>query len=174
MDHGSDAMGERILGTSEGPIAISDRDTLAAVSLDLARQARRTLDIVSRHLDSSIYDHDAFIDAVKALALRHRHARVRLLVIDLRPLVTQSHRLLDLADRLPSTIAMRTAALQHKNFNEAFLIADNLGYVHRQFSDRYDGVADFAGRRMASALADRLAEMWERGEPDPNFRRLQL
>jgi len=164
----------RTLGASEGSIEIDSLDTLAAVSLDLARQARRSLDIVSRHLDPPLYDNEAFVDAVKELALGYRLARVRLFILDARPLVTQSHRLLELAGRLSSYIEIRGPSPQYKAFNEALLIADNLGYVQRQFSDRWQGVAEYANRRVASALAERVDEMWERGLPDANFRRLHL
>ena len=54
------------------------------------------------------------------------------------------------------------------------LIADNTGYIHRQFSDRFDGAASFNDKRMAASLNDRFEEMWERGLPDTNFRRLHI
>jgi hypothetical protein len=99
---------------------------------------------------------------------------VRLLVMDLRPLVTQGHRLLDLMDRVPSFIDLRAPAPQHRTFNEALLVADRLGYVHRQFADRYEGIASYADRRVAARLTARFEELWERALPDPNFRRLHL
>ena len=163
-----------VLGVSEAPFEVSTRETLAEVCLSMANQARRTLDIVSRHLDAPLYDNDAFAGAVKRLALSHRSARVRLFILDARPLVGQNHRLIDLATRLPTFIDIRTPSSQYRSYNEALLIADNQGYVRRQFSDRYEAEVDFASRRRASALTERLNEMWERGQLDPNFRRLSL
>ena len=49
-----------VLGVSEAPFEVSTRETLAEVCLSMASQARRTLDIVSRHLDAPLYDNDAF------------------------------------------------------------------------------------------------------------------
>ena len=163
-----------ILGATGGVVTLEDSAAVAAVSLQLARQARRSLDIVSRHLDPPLYDTDEFYTAVKDLARSHRLARVRILVMEPRPVVSRGHRLVELAERLSSAISLRTPAPEHKQFNEAFLIADNVGYVHRQFSDRFEAEADFAGPRVANALGERLNEMWERGLPDPNFRRLHL
>lgn len=163
-----------VLGETAGTLELDTREQVAALCLALAQQARRTLDIVSRHLDPALFDNDAFATAVKDLVLGSRYARVRLFIIDSRPLVTQGHRVLELTTRLSSYIHIRAPAAQHKNFNEALLIADNLGYVHRQFSDRYEATGSFADRRRALALADRVDELWERAQPDTNFRRLHL
>ena len=167
-------LGRHLLGVTEAPFEVSGREPLTAVCLELASQVRRSLDIVSRHLDPLLYDNDAFAAAVKKIALGHRHARIRLFIIDARPLITQSHRLIDAALRLPNFIEIRTPSVQNKSFNEAWLVADNLGYMHRQFSESFEAEVDFSSRRRATALSEKLDEMWERGQRDPNFRRLHL
>ncbi|MGE0486108.1 MAG: acyltransferase [Gammaproteobacteria bacterium] len=163
-----------VLGQTDAPIDIDGSALLADVALALAGQCRRHLDIVSRHLDPAVYDNDDFAAAVKQLALGNRHARIRLFIVDPRPLVSRGHRLLDLAERLPSFVHVRVAAPPQKEFNEAILLADRKGYVHRRFADRFEGTANFNDPRLAAALADRIDELWERGQPDPNFRRLHL
>jgi hypothetical protein len=163
-----------VLGETAAPLAFEDRAVLAAISLSMARQCRRSLTIVSRHLDPAVYDNDAFTEAVKELALNNRAAQIRLFIVDSRPLISTGHRLLDLSSRLPSYIKVRAPSRQHRQFNEAILVADNTGYIHRQFSDRFEGTADFNDRRIAAGLVDRIEEMWERGVPDTNFRRLHI
>ncbi|MGR8918077.1 MAG: DUF7931 domain-containing protein [Gammaproteobacteria bacterium] len=163
-----------VLGTDAGLIDIERGDELARLSLAMVSQCRRRLDIVSRHLDPPVYDTDEFAEAVKHMALSSRRARIRLMIIDARPLVTSGHRLLDLVGRLPTYIELRAPAVQHQSFNEAFLIADKEGYIHRQFSDRPEGQADFADRRVAAGLSDRFEDMWERGVPETRFRRLHI
>lgn len=172
--HDDASPAQHLLGVSAGAFELNDQATLAALCLSFADQTRRTLDIVSRHLDPPLYDNDAFATAVQQMALSHRNARIRLFILDPRPLVSRHHRLLDLAERLPGFIEIRTPSLQYKAFNEALLIADKLGYVSRQFSDRFEAEVDFCDRRRATALTKHLDEMWERGLPDPNFRRLHL
>lgn len=168
------APAQPLLGVTAGAFEVHEREALKSACLALASQARRTLDIVSRHLDPALYDDEGFVEAVKRLALGHRAARVRLFILDSRPLVAQGHRLIDLALKLTTFIDIRTPARQHQEFNEAWLVADNTGYAHRQFSDRYAAEVDFNGRRRAAALTERLDDMWERGQRDANFRRLHL
>ncbi len=163
-----------VLGESAGVVTFERREELAGIVLAMARQCRRNLDIVSRHLDPGLYDEETFVEAVKELCLGSRYARVRLLIMDSRPLLGQGHRRVELAMKLTSYIEIRAPAPQHRTFNEAWLLADNAGYVQRQFADRYEGNADFADRRLTAALRERFDDLWERGQSDANFRRLHI
>ena len=163
-----------VLGGTAEPLTFDDHTSLAVISVMLAQQCRQSLIIVSRHLDPAIYDNEAFADALKNMALKNRTAQIRLFIIESRLLISTGHRVLELSSRLPSYIEIRAPAPQHKQFNEAILVADNTGYVHRQFSDRFKGTADFNDRRIAARLVDRIEEMWERGVSDTNFRRLHI
>lgn len=163
-----------VLGESRAAIEISDRQSLQRIVLSMARQSTRTLDLLSRHLDPALYDTAEFVDAVRALALRGRQTRIRLLVVDPGPLVGSNHRLVTLATQLTSFIGIRRAGPEHRSFNEAWLIADNTGYVRRRLGDRYEGNADFAGRRYCSYLTHEFNQLWETAEPDPNLRRLHI
>lgn len=174
MSNDAASSATHVLGVSAAPFEVTTREALAEVCLAMVSQARRTLDIVSRHLDPALYDNEAFVTAVKQITLNHRSARVRLLILDPRPLIGQGHRLIELASRLTTFIEIRTPAAQHKGFNEAWLLADNQGYVRRQFSDRYEAEVDFASRRGATALTERFEQLWQRGQLDSNFRRLHL
>lgn len=164
----------RVLGTSEREFETERAEELRGVLLELAQQTRRTLDLVSRHLDPPLYDHEEFVEAVKQLVLGSPRARVRLLILDPAPLVSQGHRLMPLAQRLSSYIELRVPAPEHREFNEAWLVADKDGYAHRRFSDRYEATCNFHDPRLATHLTNRFDELWQRAQPDPNLRRLHL
>ena len=127
-------MHERILGTTNELLELTRSEEVREHSLALGQQARHSVDIVSRHLDPMLYHNAAFADALRAMILDTRRAQVRLLVLDPAPLASQGHRLLELARHLTSFITMRTPAPEHKEFNEAWLVADNTGYLHRRFN----------------------------------------
>jgi hypothetical protein len=153
---------------------IETRAALQYISLLIAQNCRRTLDITSRHLDPAIYDQALLVEAVKQIVLNNRLARIRLLVTDVAPLVSRGHRLIELATRLSSFISIRKPGRDYKNFNEVMLLADNKAYIHQRFADRFEGVASYDDPRRTADLTGRFEEMWERAEIDANFRRLQL
>jgi hypothetical protein len=155
-------------------ITLRNSEELREIALQMALNCRRTLDITSRNLDPAIYDQALFADAIKQIVLNNRLARIRFLITDPAPVVSRGHRLIDLSSRLSSFISIRKPGRDHRNFNEAMLLADNTAYIHRRFADRYEGIACHDDKRRASDLTGQFEEIWERAEIDPNFRRLHL
>jgi len=165
---------ERILGETDEEFELARSEEVRGVCVALAQQARRSLDLVSRHLDPALFDNDEFAAAVRALVINSRRAQMRILLLDSAPVIARGHRLVELAQRLSSYISIRIPAPEHKEFNEAWLVSDATGFLHRRFSDRYEATANFADRRRATALVNRFDEIWQRAQTDGNLRRLHL
>ncbi|MGQ0657500.1 MAG: DUF7931 domain-containing protein [Chromatiales bacterium] len=162
------------LGEDGENLTCSSSTDVRQLALAMAQQCRRTLDICGRQLDPHVLDSAEFAEAVRQLAIRSRYARIRLLVLQPELTHQHGHHLLRLAHELSSFIHVRVPGEDHKGLNEAMLIADETGYIHRSLSDRYDGVAHFNNRLLASELTRRFDEIWEHGEIDQHFRRLSL
>lgn len=158
----------------KGDIAIATSQQLRQLSVAIVSQTRRLLDISSRTLESVVYEDAEFIDASKKLALSSR-GRIRLLVLDPDTLIAQgNHRLLELALRVSSHVEIRRPGPNHRDFNEALLIADRSAFIQRKLADRYDGVANLHAPLRAAELAERFELLWQHGEAIPHFRRLML
>jgi hypothetical protein len=144
-----------------------------SVAVALASQARRGIDIFSRDLDKKIYDDRSFLEALQNLAVNH-HGRIRILVKDSSIAVKYGHRLIPLSQRLTSFIEIRKVAEDFKEYNEAFLIADETGYVHRRHADRFEGVARFNAAKEARDLLVYFNEVWRNSASDPDLQRIYL
>jgi hypothetical protein len=162
------------LGKSNREISLATSLEQRALCAAMATECRRRLDIISRRLDPPVYDTAEFAEAVKQLAIRHSKARIRILVMDPEPIIRQGHRLLDLAGKLPSFIELRVPSPENQNHNEAFMIADGVGYIHRPRADRYDGKANFHHPAVARELTRRFDELWQSAQLDPNLRKMVL
>lgn len=162
-DQAQDPFGE--LGT---------RDELRAASLALLSAARRTVHIYSRDLDPQIYDNSEFLDALTAFAVSHSQAQARIIVQDAGPAIRGSHRLIGLAQRLTSRIAIREPGQQHREYNAAFLVTDAKGVIYRELGDRFDAVAAEDDRPRARQLIRYHDEVWEFGRTNPNLRVLGI
>ena len=153
-------------------IDTSEACRLAAVSM--ARQAARSIDIVSRRLDPQMYDNDEFCQAVSRMVIGSKRARVRVLVRHVEPLVRRGHRLLNLAQRLSSFIELRVPAPEFDDYNGAFLIADGAGTIERRLSDRFEASVNFNDPRTAQELGRHFEDMWRTATPDMNLRRSHI
>jgi len=163
-----------VLGESTERVAVDTSDAVRAATVAMLRQARRRVDIVSRHLDPPVYDDAECVAALREFALRTPRARARILVLDPAPVVSRGHRLLELVRRLTSFLEMRIPAEEHSTYNSAFLVVDGRGVLFRVLSDRYDGVACFNDPAQANELGRAMDEMWEVAGPDPNLRALKI
>jgi hypothetical protein len=140
----------------------------------MVQQCLSSLEIFTRDLDAPLYDQEAFLQALSALCLGNRKARVRVLVQDPMPPVKRAHRLIELSRRLSSSIELRQPHEDYRHHNEAFLIADRCGLIHRALADRYEGTANFYDPVIAQRKLDFFTEVWERSEAHPEFRRLHI
>ena len=162
------------LGISDIEIELTTRaETQHATDL-ITTQAQFSLDIFSRDLDPLLYEREPFIDAVSELCRRNRKANIRFLVQDPLTAVRRSQRLVNLSRKLSSSIEIRQPHPDYRHFNEAFLVADECGLIHRGFADRYEGTANFYAPIEARRKLAFFTEVWERSEVNPEFRRLNL
>lgn len=157
------------------PIKLQRAADASRVATQIAEQARRSLSIASADLDPAAYDNDAFVEAVKRVALSGRGASVRLLIHDISFGLQNGHRLLMLAQRISSLIEIRRVR-EHESgsFSQSVLFNDAGGWMRRTDPLSYDGEAhlqDRPGQRELQMWFDRV---WERAEPDTTARVLKL
>ncbi len=162
------------LGQTDQALTLETSDDNRSAATALATQARRSLDIYTRELDKAIYDYQPFIDAVRELATGSRTSMIRILVKDSSRAVKQGHRLINLAQRITSFIEVRKPPEEYKEYNEAFLIADGIGVVHRKLGDRFEGKVCFNAPIETRNLLAFFNEAWEKSAPDTQLRRLYL
>lgn len=165
---------ELTLGEFSETIEIDTSEACRLASLSMARQARRSIEIVSRHLDPPVYDNQEFEDAVSELVVGSNRAQVRILVMQPDAVVKHGHRLLQLTQRLSSFMEMRVPAPQHKDHNSAFMIVDDTAVIYRSHADRYEGTVKFNDRVSAMDLKRQFEEIWAGAVPDANLRRTYL
>ncbi|MDH5784398.1 MAG: hypothetical protein OEZ16_02180 [Chromatiales bacterium] len=144
------------------------------LALQLVEQASHEVLIASYDFDTRIYSNSEFVDALSALARKHRDARVNILVWNTTSAVKNGHRVIDLAQRLTSSIHIHEPDRVHKDFVESFMVVDGCAYLRRPVADRFEGEADFHAPLLARDLKERFMEMWERSTPSSEFRRLRI
>lgn len=162
------------LGSADGAFDVDTSADVREAVRALAREARRSVDIVTRRLDPAVFDDRPLYDLLREFVLSSRRARLRVIVMNSAALVQRGHRLIDLFQRLSTFIEVRNPGIEHRSYNSAFVVADGLGYVFHQLADRYEAQVDFNGRRRADELLRHFDSMWEAARPDPEIRRLQI
>lgn len=167
-------IGNYRLGENSELIKLDTAEDNRSVALALARQATRTLLLFTSDLDPPTYDTPEFAEAVAHFISSGPHAQVMILIQDSTRLIREGHRLLGLAQRFSSKIAIRKTLKEYAGVKHAFLVADDVGYLSRPKHTDYHGIALFRDRAKARDMANFFKEVWERSQPDPLLRRLSL
>lgn len=152
-----------------------DREQALAAIAELLGEARYDVAIYTRDLDAALFDVPATLDALKRIALSGRRAQIRILVHDARTPLASGHRLIALAQRLPSTIAIRTPVDERdQQYPSAFLINDRRGYLFRVLGSRVEGEGSTYAPGRHAQLREFFDQVWERSEPSEELRQLAV
>ncbi len=168
------ALESLVLGQDTQTLEIGSSAEQRDAVLAMLGQTRRSVRIISRHLDAAIYDNEAVVNAFKGIALANRRAQIRILVQDIAPVVKEGHRLVDLSRRLSSFMKLRVPAKEHASYNNAVLVADDIGTIFRAHAGRYEGSVNFNDMRNAEDYVHLFDEMWDHAHEHAELRRLKL
>lgn len=160
----------RQLGIDSEKFRVKD---MPATVLAMARQARRKLFIFSRCLEPEIYGDPALAECCSELARRHRNSEIRLLICDDRPLREIRHPLVDLSQRLSSSISLRVIKPEHtRDVTEYFLLVDKEGIIVSSRAGLTLGWASFYQRPAVREYSEQFDRLWNLGKPSPWLRTL--
>ena len=163
-----------ILGESSGKLHLSSIEECKEASLNLISQARRSIYIFSYDLDAQIYNQTSFIDAIKSLAIRSEHSRIKVILQNNEKVQREGHRLIQLWRRLTSKIEIRRPSTDYIDHTENFLLVDKIGYLHRRLYTKYEATVDFNSRVETNKFCMFFNEAWEQSEPDSELRTLHI
>jgi len=147
---------------------------LQAALLLTCQQARRELAVFNPDLSAPLYDRPEIEQAISELARNHRRARVRLLVEDTRVLAEQGHRLVRLAQRLPTKVAIRKLTNPLETKALGFVLGDRHQLFYQSDLENHQGFRHPDDRARVKTLQEIFDRAWETAEEDPRLRRLSL
>jgi len=164
------------LGETDEDIIVDTAEDVRLLSLSLARQARRSIDIFTQDMDAALYNNRDFEQALFQLVRQHNKARVRILCYDSRPAIAHGHSLIRLAQNLTSSVAIHKPAREHQGERSAWLIADRRGLITRSnaVDDSYLATVNFNAAQTAAKLSDSFEEMWQHSTADSQVRRIYM
>mgnify|MGYP002075675207 CR=1 FL=1 len=147
---------------------------LASWSLALIPRGLRRLRILSTALAPEIYDSDALRDALLAFATSHPQAQAQLLVREPAALAQGKHRLVALAQRLPSLIRLRELPPGSATPDDELLVTDHGGLLRWSHGRPPRGYGIHHAPREARQLAEAFDELWGQSREIAELRTLSL
>lgn len=143
-------------------------------ALEIAKLARYRLAIMTPDLEPGLYGSPEFRDELRRIARSSRFALVRILVRDAQRAAREGHLLVELALALPTYVQIRVPDPDDEQRTDAFVLADDDAILYRVAPEVADGVVEIEGSAIARERLRSFDRLWERAQPDPNFRRLGI
>lgn len=148
-----------------GTLPAGSRNETGAARLQLLCDARRQLFIYLPRLDNDTYASAEELAELRRVAISGRGAQIRILLHDPEAALRNDHRLITLAQRLPSAIQIRTPVEEADlAYISTYLLNDTGGYLFLPEADRAQGRAARRDRPGQAPLQQHFNEVWERAE----------
>ena len=155
--------------------ALTSRQECAEAILHLVQSVEQRIAIFSQRLEPLLYNNQEICEQISLLARKNRHSDIRIISQNTRSVIADGHCLIQLAQRLSSSIQIRipnTPELQR--FSESWLIIDQHSICQIDNPERYEGSLIEHNREHLKTKLDFFNLAWENSLPDPNSRRLQI
>lgn len=157
------------------PLPTGGRAEIATSRLQLLAQARHRLCLYQPRLDADLYGGTADMAELRRIATSGRGADIRILLHDPESALREGHRLVALAQRLPSVLHLRTPVEEvDLAYASAYLLTDQGGYLFQPDARRADARASLQDRAAQAPLQQHFNEVWERSAPARALQPLDL
>jgi hypothetical protein len=156
-------------------LTVDDRAGLEVAHVRLLTQARYRAAMYLPRMEPGILDSEAILTELRRLATSGRQAQVRILTHDAEQAHREGHRLIALAQRLPTAVSIRMPVDEtHLAYASAFVADTTRGYLFRPIANRYEARGDLDAPGETSRLMAYFDEVWERAEPAWQIRPLGI
>ena len=153
----------------------STREEASAALLRIIADARHAMMFQTHDLDPDLLDDERVLDALRRVATSGHGASLRFLLHDAAEVLRNGHRLVALAQRLPSRIELRVPVEDDiLAYPCAFVLNDVGGYLLRPLAARPGGRGDTCAPREHARLRAWFEDAWQRADPASMLRQLDL
>lgn len=168
-------MVEQTSKTDTNLILIDELNDFSKHSLQVVGSSRREIILLSKTLDPAIYDNEPFYQGILDFARGDRNVQVKILVKDIKPVVEQGHRILNLARRLSSKIEIRKLLVKPEKDSITYLIGERRHLLYMHEDQVYNGFVNYEAAQESKSLADEFTYLWDtHSELDPALRTMLI
>lgn len=141
----------------------------------LIKLASRRVYIITQRLEPELYNDREIFDYLTGLTTTNRKTDIRIITHDTRRAASDGHFLINLAQKLPSFVQIRTTVTRaDRQFLESWLIVDDMAYMRLKNPARYEGNFETNNKLECKSYIARFEDMWESCQVDQNTRRLSI
>ena len=142
---------------------------------ELLNETSRHIHLFSQSLTPALFAKREVVTAFSEAARRSRQSRIRILVVEPRPLYGKDIPLIHLAQRLPTRVEVRVYVEGAQRTDLSYVCIDRAHHLLLSDEALCHGAVHWDSPAQTSALLEDFEHIWHSGSrPDDNFKRLNL
>jgi len=162
------------LGKTDAEILFKRAVANRNAAISLVKQGHLAVSIYTQDLDPQILNDKDFAQHLLSMAKHYHQMQIKILVKDSMKAVKSGHVLIRLAQQLSTHIEVKMIPDIYNEVRASFMVVDRTGFYFRQTASEFIGSVNFNSKPRAAKLLEFFADVWEKAEPDPHFRKLHL
>ncbi len=159
--------------TSDDLYLLDTQEDMAEHIIKALKQANHRIYIFSRRLNPLFFNNEQVVEALSTTARRSHRSDIKILVENPQKIVEVNHKILKLAQRLPSKITLQKITTEPQDDYEFVIIdTDKIWLQHKE--DSYTGFANYDARPEVKRFDVVFNDLWKNSQEDARLRRLSL
>ncbi len=160
-------------GKFENDLRLESADEITQAVLQQTADTLQTIKIFSHDLEKDIYNNDAFRAALLKLSQGNRHAAIQILVNDISTALHEGHKLINLAQQIPSALTIKDTPVDYQGLNVSFILFDKDRFIFKPDKSNNMAIQSDCKSR-ANKLTEFFNSAWEYAEQNPHSKRLSI
>ncbi len=160
-------------GNIENDLRLESADEITQAVLQQTANTLQTVKIFSHDLEKDIYNNDDFRAALLKLSQGNRHAAIQILVNDISTALHEGHKLISLAQQIPSVLTIKDTPVDYQGLNVSFILFDKDRFIFKPDKSINMAIQSNCKSR-ANKLTEFFSSAWEYAEQNPHSKRLSI
>ena len=152
----------------------SGSEQFLARLVEMAREARMQISVLSQTLDRRIYGNEDFLAPLQTFLLRHERVRLRIIVRTPGTTMRSGHRLVELGRRLSSRVQFREMLPEQPLIEREYIVADERSLLIRESPQELDARYYTNAPMLAREQLREFENLWQESTPSVEFRDLRI
>lgn len=158
-------------GNYESDIRLNSADEISAAINYSTENALRSIKIFTPDLEPELYNNDEFRKQLLNFTRENRHAQIQILVDDITTALHNGHKLIGLAQQMPSIVTIKDTPIDFQGTNISFVLFDQTEFIFKP--DKTSQTAIFSGcKNRSNKLHEFFMLSWDQAEQNSHTKRL--
>jgi len=160
-------------GNVENNIQLNSAQEIADSVIQTTENTLRTIKIFTPDLEAEIYNNDALRKQLLSFSRGNRHAQIQILVDDITNALHNGHKLIGLAQQMPSIVSIKDTPADYQGTNISFILFDQSSFIFKSDRTEHNAILSSCKNR-SNKIHEFFISAWEQAEENINIKRILI